>query len=126
MRPGGERATLRILVVEDEALVAMELLGMLEDLGHQGEGPAPDLPSALAAADRGRPDLALVDIRLARGHSGLEVARAFFELDIPVMFVTGNCPLEQGRGIAIGCLHKPVTDASFSAFNHAQSTFHLY
>lgn len=106
---------MRVLIIEDEALVAMEIEGMLALAGHEVIGHADDLASAIAAADAERPDLALVDIQLAQGASGLEVAAALRERGIPVMFATGNCPRDRGQGIALGCLHKPITDSTLSA-----------
>lgn len=101
---------MRILIVEDEALVAMEIEGMLGLAGHEAIAQVDDLQSAVSAVESTRPDLALVDIHLGRGNSGLDVAAALKERGIPVLFATGNCPREQGRGLALGCLHKPFTD----------------
>src|SRR5919107_3429438 len=101
---------LRIMIVEDEALVALEIGGMLAMAGHEAVGQADDLPSAVAAAEAEKPDLALVDIQLAQGTSGLDVAAALRERGVPVLFATGNCPTERGRGLALGCLHKPISD----------------
>ncbi|EYD74340.1 Two-component response regulator [Rubellimicrobium mesophilum DSM 19309] len=106
---------LRILIVEDEALVALEIEGMLAMAGHEPVGQADDLPSALAAAESEKPDLALVDIQLAQGTSGLDVAAALKERGVPVLFATGNCPTERGRGLALGCLHKPISDRALAA-----------
>lgn len=103
---------MRILIVEDEALVAMEIESMLGLAGHEAVAQADDLPSALAAVAEERPDLALVDIQLAQGTSGLEVAAALKAQGVPVLFATGNCPTERGRGLALGCLHKPISDQS--------------
>ena len=58
--------SLRILIVEDEALVAMEIEGMLGLAGHEAIAQADDLQSALAAVEAERPDLALVDSQLGR------------------------------------------------------------
>ena len=52
--------TARILIIEDEAVVAMELGFLLEDLGHEVVGFATDSRSALTHAERGGLDLALV------------------------------------------------------------------
>ncbi|MGN6155442.1 MAG: response regulator [Sphingomicrobium sp.] len=101
---------MRILIVEDEALVAMEIEGMLGLAGHEAVAHADDLQSALNAVEAGTPDLALVDIHLGRGNSGLDVAAALKERGVPVLFATGNCPMERGRDLALGCLHKPFTD----------------
>ena len=105
---------MRVLIVEDEALVAMEIEGMLGLAGHEAVAQADDLPSAVEAAEAAKPDLALVDIQLAQGTSGLEVAAALKQRGIPVVFATGNCPETQGRDVALGCLHKPITDRSLA------------
>lgn len=109
------RDTLRVLIVEDEALVALEIEGMLALAGHEAVARADDLPSAVAAAEAERPDLALVDVQLAQGASGIEVAAALRERGVPVIFATGNCPTERGRGLAMGCLHKPISDRALAA-----------
>lgn len=105
---------MRVMIVEDEALVALEIEGMLGLAGHEAVAQADDLPSAIKAAEAERPDLALVDIRLAQGTSGLDVAAELKARGIAVLFATGNCPTERGRGLALGCLHKPITDGSLA------------
>ena len=104
---------LRVLVIEDEALVALEIELLLTNAGHKVVGVAEDRISAanLVQQVMPRPNLALVDMRLANGASGLQVAADFAVLGIAVLFVTGNCPAERGQGLAVGCLHKPFTEA---------------
>ncbi len=108
---------LRVLVIEDEALVALEIESFLIAAGHAVVGVAEDPVDAAELAQRTepRPDLALVDMRLANGASGLQVATDFAALGIAVLFVTGNCPAERGRGLAVGCLHKPFTEGELLA-----------
>ena len=101
---------LRILIVEDEALVALEIEEALSAAGHEVAGHADDLAGAVALGRRTRPDLALVDINLANRCSGLDVAAELMRCGIPCLFVTGNCPTHQGEGLALGCLHKPFND----------------
>lgn len=102
---------LRIAIIEDEALVALEMEDHLTDAGHEVVGIADTLREAVSLIERTRPDLALVDIQLAEGCSGLDVAKELNAHGVPCVFATGNCP---GRDIddALGCLHKP--------FNHIQ------
>lgn len=80
---------LRIFVVEDEALVAMNLEMILEDLGCQVVGPAMRYDRAVAMVDEGiSPDAAILDVNVA----GLEVfplADRLRELGIPLVFATG-------------------------------------
>lgn len=97
---------LRILIVEDEALVAFELETHLSEAGYVVVGTADDLDSALEVADGSPADLALVDIQLATGTNGRDVARALKQRGIPSLFATGNCPGQEAEE-AIGCLHKP-------------------
>lgn len=101
---------MKILIVEDEALVAMNMRDVLEDHGHQVVEIADDEASATVAATHYRPDIALVDMRLAGGDSGMNVARNMNALGIAVVFATGNCPGLQVDGLALGCLHKPLSD----------------
>ena len=82
--------------------------------GHDAVRQADELQTALAAVDVEKPALALVDMQLARGCSGLDVAAALKARGIPVMFATGNCPRENGRDLALGCLHKPFSDQTLA------------
>ncbi len=100
----------RVLVVEDEGLVALEIETLLTGAGHVVVGTAADRVGALALARAERPEVALVDVRLSGGESGLDLAADLSALGVPVLFVTGNCPLERGRAVAVGCLHKPFDE----------------
>lgn len=106
---------LRVLIVEDEALVAMEIEYMLENAGNSPVAMADNHDAAVAAARETRPDIALVDVQLAQGDNGVDVARSLKLLGIPVLFATGNCPGDRGADVAIGCLHKPLTDETLAA-----------
>lgn len=98
--------SLRIAIIEDEALVAFEMEAHLTEAGHAVVGIADTLEDAVRLIEATQPDLALVDIQLANGSSGLEVARALSARGIACLFSTGNCP-GQARDDAVGCLHKP-------------------
>jgi CheY-like chemotaxis protein len=63
------------LVVEDEALLAMDIEAMIEDAGHSVVAEAASLFDVEALDTSLKPHLALVDIQLARGTSGLDVSR---------------------------------------------------
>ncbi|WP_370188835.1 response regulator [Qipengyuania sp.] len=114
-RTSRDKGGLSVLIVEDEALVAMDLEYMLEEEGHLPFAHADSLESALRAVEVDRPDLALVDIQLAFGESGLQVAERLKDHGIPVLFSTGNCPGEIGRSLAIGCMHKPIVERTLRA-----------
>jgi CheY-like chemotaxis protein len=72
--PAGAPA--RILIVEDEAIVALDLCARLEARGHVVAGVAASAAEALTLARSTRPELALVDIRLRDGDDGIDVAEA--------------------------------------------------
>jgi DNA-binding NarL/FixJ family response regulator len=65
---------LKILIVEDEAIVATGLEMLLEDAGFTVSGWAVDAAEALQLAEDQRPDLALVDLQLKGGDDGVQVA----------------------------------------------------
>lgn len=71
-------APLRVLVVDDEHLVATGLASMVDALGHRVVAIAPDGEAALTLAVQHTPDIALVDIRMP-GMLGTEAARRLYE-----------------------------------------------
>ena len=102
----------KILIVEDEMLVAMELEAILEDLGHAPVGIAADLADAEQLSDQPL-DLALVDLNLRDGLTGPEIGKRLCERGVTVLFITAN-PRQLGDGIAgtIGVLTKPTDEAT--------------
>lgn len=78
----------RVLVVEDELLVAMLVEDMLADAGCVVIGPFARLPAALAAARIEGVDVALLDVNIA-GEMVFPVAHVLEERGIPFLFVTG-------------------------------------
>jgi len=84
---------LRVMIVEDEMLLALDLEDMLLDAGHEAVGQASDMHQALALAETlgGRIDVAIMDINLARGTNGVDTAAALRERwNVPCLFVSGN------------------------------------
>ena len=83
------RAGTRVLVVEDESLVAMMLSDMLQDLGCTVVGPVGTRNGALALVASGAQlDLALLDVNLG-GETAYEVADALAGRAVPYVFVSG-------------------------------------
>jgi DNA-binding response OmpR family regulator len=81
-----------VLIVEDEAVLAMDLEAIIEDCGHKVFGEAMALDEVEAFDQVEGPDLAFVDLNLARGSSGLDVC-AYIRRHWPetaVIFVTAN------------------------------------
>jgi len=99
----------RILIVEDEILVAADLEACLDERGFTTVGIAPDLPAALSLAEQ-KPDVALVDVHLRDGQTGPTIAqRLSRDYGVPVLFVTANPRMafdNKSPGI-IGVLSKP-------------------
>ena len=90
---------LRVLIVEDEAIIAMTAEDMLEELGHQVAGVAGSVPEALALVERGGFDLALLDINL-NGAQSLPVAEALRARGLPFVFATGYGAAGRGEEFA--------------------------
>lgn len=85
----------QILIVEDEAIVAMDLRQTLESLGYGISGVASSGEGALRSVAQHRPDLALVDVRLSGSMDGIEIAQVFKDQwSIPVVFLTGHASEE--------------------------------
>jgi CheY-like chemotaxis protein len=81
----------RVLVVEDEAVVAIDLVAMLEDMGAEVGGTAASGVQALRKARALRPQLAVVDIRLKDGETGIEAARVMAEeMGVAIIFASAH------------------------------------
>ena len=110
----GSPAQTGILIVEDEFLIASECEWILSDAGFEVLGIAADEQEALSLAEQTRPDLVLMDIRLARGGDGVEAATLIrSRCGIRSLFVSAHGdPDTQSRGSAadpVGWLAKPYT-----------------
>lgn len=104
--------TARILIIEDEALVAMELRFVLEDLGYEIAGMASDAGTARGLAHEAGVDLALVDIHLSDGATGVELGRELAqEKGVTVLYMTANPGMvRDGVAGTIGVLSKPTDE----------------
>jgi DNA-binding NarL/FixJ family response regulator len=112
--PDRRANVLRVLVVEDEALIAMELESILEQQGHEVVDAVATEADAIAAARLTRPDLVLMDVRLARGDDGVATAiRLRQELGIRSIFITAQSDqVTRARAAAAepaGFLGKPLS-----------------
>ncbi len=104
--------SLRVLIVEDDALVAAEIAGILREIGHTVAGIAVDGDSAMRTIAEGEVDLALMDIRIP-GRSGLMVAREMMDRHgVPSVMVTAysdrECVEEAMDAGAMGYVVKPA------------------
>ena len=99
----------RVLVVEDDAMISTLLAEMLGELGHEVCGIEATEAGAVAAAARHRPDLMIVDMNLAGGTGPAAVARINQAAPVPCVFMTGGRH-EAGMGGAV-LLAKPFREA---------------
>ena len=78
-----------VLVIEDEPIIALDIAGIVRDLGHSVVGIAASQGEAIAMARAKRPGLVLADIHLGEGGSGLSAVNEILKsIDVPVIFVT--------------------------------------
>ena len=104
----------RLLVVEDEPLVAFDTEHSLQEAGYTIVATTDRVADAVELIASGRAvDLVLLDMKLADG-DGMDVARAAYARAIPALFVTGNCPPE-AQAFAAGCLAKPYAQRDLLA-----------
>lgn len=108
---------LRVMIVEDQALLAMELELVLTDCGCDVVGCAMDKASAFAIAGRESPELALVDVNLLDGMTGPQVAqRLVAEHGAAVVFLTANPEqIPEGFSGALGAVCKPFDEQTIRA-----------
>lgn len=110
--------TQRVLVVEDNPLLAMEIGSVIADMGHIVCGTAGTAREALDLAEAERPTLALLDVRLADGNSGVDVARRLRgRKSLRTIFVTGfDGDLEEADARHLGqIVRKPFTREAIGA-----------
>ncbi len=103
----------RILIADDEHLVATGLSANLQEIGYEVVGLASDGESATALCEREKPDMALLDIRMP-GMNGIDAAKTIYERNnIPVIIVSAYADdeyVELCRDAGVfGYLLKPVT-----------------
>lgn len=79
----------KVLIIEDEPIIALDIETMVEELGHSVTGVARTQREAIALVGKKRPGLVLADIQLADGSSGLDAVNEILtSIDVPVIFIT--------------------------------------
>lgn len=112
--PGGRGGRPRVLVVEDELIIAWQLALMVEDMGYEVCGTATDEAEAVRLALEAWPDVVLMDVQLAGDGDGIRAAATIrAALRLPVVFCTAYAadPSSRARMAAAGAagvLSKPV------------------
>lgn len=107
----------KILVVEDEALVALGVSGLMEDMGHQVCGIAASVAEALDLSRTHAPDLVLMDVNLQEGGNGIDAAHQLLAFEHPpaVLFITSYVDSDTRRRMEeakpFGIVQKPFDEA---------------
>jgi DNA-directed RNA polymerase specialized sigma24 family protein/CheY-like chemotaxis protein len=79
----------RVLIIEDEPMIAMDIETIVRDLGHEVTGVAVTRDEAVALAMEDRPGLVLADIQLADDSSGIDAVKDILaQFEVPVIFIT--------------------------------------
>ena len=108
---------MQVLIVEDDLASAELLREMVElDRLHLVTAIASDLRGALEAIDQCQPQIALIDLDLGGGSTGIEVAARARERNVPSLFTTASPLPFPVPEVALGCLCKP-----FGCYSIAQS-----
>jgi CheY-like chemotaxis protein/DNA-directed RNA polymerase specialized sigma24 family protein len=85
-----KQASAKVLIIEDEPVIAMDIAGIVETLGHDVVGVAGRKDEAVELAKRHLPDLVLADVQLLDGDSGIVTVQEILKsMTAPVIFVTG-------------------------------------
>jgi DNA-binding response OmpR family regulator len=102
------KAIQTLIIVEDEVLVAILLRDELQKAGYTVLDLTDRQDEALEIAKAEKPDLALVNIRLARGDDGIELSKHLKGLGIPVLLISGQVSrASSAKTVAIGSMPKP-------------------
>ncbi len=115
LSPEYMRRGVQVLVVEDEAIIAMDILGMLKKMGcAESEAVFSGEESVQRVAER-RPDLVLMDIRLKGRMDGIQAGQQiFYKFDVPVVYLTAfgdEATIDRANGSArFGYLMKPFEE----------------
>jgi DNA-binding LytR/AlgR family response regulator len=81
----------RILVVEDEMIIADDICGALDNLGYEALEPAINYTEAILRIEEEKPDIAILDIQLSGKKTGIDIAKKIREsYDFPFIFLTSN------------------------------------
>ncbi len=106
---------MRVLVVEDEALIALNVESVLADLGHTVIGPCASAHQAYRRVATNPPDLALVDLNLSDGKTGLGLAQFLASTySTIVVMATANPEGIEAGGLVFAVLRKPYTDQALA------------
>ncbi|WP_328600631.1 response regulator [Cereibacter sphaeroides] len=113
-------SAMRILYLEDEAIIAMETVETLRDMGFEQIDMAYSLPAAEKFVAEALPDIALLDVNLSHGRTSFELGSRLLGEGVPVVFATGYASSSLPADPRATVIEKPVTPAALErALNSA-------
>jgi len=109
------RAKMKVMVVEDDAIIGMDIEHRVRRLGYEVTGVADNAEEAIELAADTKPDIALMDIRLRGDIDGIDTARMLKErFALPVIFITAYSDLKmRSRALDLnpaGYIVKPIRE----------------
>jgi len=105
-----KRIVKRILIVEDEPLIAFDNETMLGGLGYEIVATLDNFDAAIEHLETEEIHLVLTDLRLAGDRTGMDLAKAAKKRGVPTLFATGNELPAEAAKVAIGCVTKPYSE----------------
>ena len=112
------RDALRVLIVEDEPVIGMELEDAVTEAGHEVIGWATGHAGAMALAEARFPDLAFIDLKLHDGDTGLGISQQLAERGVLVVLTTANSSDVGEPEHVLGIVSKPYSAETIHAFLH--------
>ena len=111
----------KVLVVEDEFIIALDLSETVQDLGYELEGPFEGKEAAIEAIEEGMPDLAILDVFTADGEV-YPLADKLVEAGVPIVFHSGHVTPAEVRALypdAVACAKPCPPDRLIDALQEA-------
>jgi CheY-like chemotaxis protein len=114
---------MKIVICEDNVMIAMDLEMIVEDLGHTDVGHATRSDTCLAMCREVEPDLVLVDVDLVDGPTGPDLTKRLAEMGIPSVIVSGQTNgLSPDDHAAGALLQKPFVESDLAgAIDHLEA-----
>jgi DNA-binding response OmpR family regulator len=111
---------MRVLIVEDEPVIGIELEDAVTEAGHEVIGWATGLASAIALAEARPPDLAFVDLRLRDGDTGFGISQQLAERGVTVVLTTAQADQLVDVEHLLGVMPKPyLTETVVAVLDYA-------
>ena len=107
---------LRILVCEDNPIIAMSLVDLVGEIGHACIGSADRSDKARELASAEKPDLVLIDLNLADGWTGPDLVEYFQDRGIACVVTSGQAESFDREGKTVPVFEKPIDERRLAKF----------